>query len=120
LHQSLVSPALQIAGTGYRQPLTTKLSPLRSVRCFFPSNEATGSTLALSGTVIVNTEVSGNTSGRNESVCGQIGTNKTPDTPGCTIDPPAASEYAVDPVGVLIKIPSASTLVMGLPSMFTS
>mmetsp|Transcript_10007 Transcript_10007/g.42552 ORF Transcript_10007/g.42552 Transcript_10007/m.42552 type:complete len:371 (+) Transcript_10007:334-1446(+) len=49
-----------------------------------------------------------------------MGTNKTPETPGCTMDPPAAREYAVEPVGVLIITPSASTLVIGDPSMFTS
>mmetsp|Transcript_10821 Transcript_10821/g.39198 ORF Transcript_10821/g.39198 Transcript_10821/m.39198 type:complete len:309 (-) Transcript_10821:1110-2036(-) len=119
-NQSTLSPELQIDGTGYRHPRTTRLSPRFRHRCSFPSKLAYGSTRALSGTRIVSTTESGSTSGRNDSVCGQMGTNSTPLTPGCTMLPPAASEYAVDPVGVEIMTPSASTFVIGFPSMLTS
>lgn len=37
-------------------------------------------------------------------------------TEGCVIDPPADREYAVDPVGVAIMIPSAAILVISRPS----
>ena len=39
-------------------------------------------------------------------MCAQIGVRSTPGTSGCTIEPPAASEYAVEPVGVATITPS--------------
>mmetsp|Transcript_15090 Transcript_15090/g.37077 ORF Transcript_15090/g.37077 Transcript_15090/m.37077 type:complete len:267 (-) Transcript_15090:752-1552(-) len=69
---------------------------------------------------MVSTTLSGSTRGRKDSVWGQIGTKSSPETPGWTMDPPAASEYAVLPVGVDTMTPSARTLVIGLPSMLTS
>lgn len=41
-----------------------------------------------------------------------------PGTAGCIMDPPAASEYAVLPVGVAMMSPSPCTIVTGLS--FTS
>ncbi|TYZ62995.1 hypothetical protein PybrP1_008562 [[Pythium] brassicae (nom. inval.)] len=37
-------------------------------------------------------------------------------TDGCVIDPPADSEYAVEPVGVAMMMPSAAILVISSPS----
>src|SRR6266404_6864494 len=51
--------------------------------------------------------VSPTTSGRSLNVCGQIGVKIMDSTAGCTIGPPADSEYAVDPVGVATINPSA-------------
>ena len=41
------------------------------------------------------------------SVCGDTGVTRIDSTVGTTTGPPALSEYAVDPVGVLITTPSA-------------
>ena len=40
---------------------------------------------------------------------GQMGVNKIAGTFGCTMEPPAATEYAVLPVGVASITPSACT-----------
>ena len=50
---------------------------------------------------------SGTTSGRCVSVCGQMGAMITPRIVGYMIGPFAASEYAVEPVGVATMTPSA-------------
>ena len=47
------------------------------------------------------------TTGRSVKVCGQIGVITKASTAGCTIGPPAESEYAVEPVGVPTINPSA-------------
>ena len=52
-------------------------------------------------------DVAGTTTGRLVSVCGQIGVTTNARTSGVTIGPPAASVYAVDPVGVATMSPSA-------------
>jgi len=45
-------------------------------------------------------------SGRFDSVCGQIGVSANTSAVGRTMAPPAASEYAVEPVGELMINPS--------------
>ena len=47
--------------------------------------------------------------GRKDSECGQMGVKRMAGTLGCTIDPPAATLYAVLPVGVASITPSACT-----------
>ena len=47
------------------------------------------------------------TTARAVSVWGQIGVTTIAGTDGCTIGPPADSEYAVEPVGVATISPSA-------------
>ena len=46
----------------------------------------------------VSTELSGRSNGRNDSVCAHIGVSSMAGTEGWTMDPPAAREYAVDPM----------------------
>ncbi len=46
-------------------------------------------------------------SGRSVNVCGAIGVIHRAAADGATIGPPAASEYAVEPVGVAMITPSA-------------
>lgn len=46
---------------------------------------------------------------RKDRECGQIGVNRMAGTMGWTMDPPAATEYAVLPVGVASITPSACT-----------
>ena len=48
----------------------------------------------------------GKTKGRDVKECGEIGVTIIENTSGWTIGPPEDKEYAVDPVGVLIIIPS--------------
>ena len=48
----------------------------------------------------------GNTSGRKDRLRGQIGVSTMALRDGCTIGPPAESEYAVEPVGVDTMRPS--------------
>jgi len=48
----------------------------------------------------------GKTRGRKERLRGQIGVNTKALSDGCTIGPPADSEYAVEPVGVDTMRPS--------------
>jgi hypothetical protein len=45
----------------------------------------------------------------NDSECGQMGVNRMAGTLGWTMEPPAATEYAVLPVGVASMTPSACT-----------
>lgn len=51
-------------------------------------------------------DVDGNRSGRKESERGEMGVRRRARVVGCTIGPPAESEYAVEPVGVEMMIPS--------------
>src|SRR5919197_4353684 len=53
----------------------------------------------------------GITIGRFVKVCGAIGVSSSASSVGCTIGPPAARLYAVDPVGVATIRPSALTRV---------
>ena len=48
----------------------------------------------------------GKTSGRNDRLRGHIGVSTSALSDGCTIGPPAESEYAVEPVGVDTMRPS--------------
>lgn len=61
--------------------------------------------------------LAGSTIGRKESECGQIGVTNIADTLGWTIEAPAATEYAVLPVGVETIKPSPWTVVIYFPSM---
>jgi hypothetical protein len=49
--------------------------------------------------------------GRKERECGQIGVSRMAGMSGCTSEPPAEREYAVEPVGVEKMHPSACTTV---------
>jgi len=55
--------------------------------------------------------LSGNSIGLNDNVWGQMGVIRIAGICGCTSDPPAESEYAVEPVGVETVNPSACTVV---------
>lgn len=76
-----------------------------------PSKLAHAVLLELYGTHTRTSIESGRSIGLNDSVCGQIGEINNAGIPGCTRDPPAEREYAVDPVGVAIQSPSACTVV---------
>ena len=54
-----------------------------------PSNEAQAVLRELKGTHIRSSTLSGNSMGRNDSVCGQIGVIRMAGISGCTNDPPA-------------------------------
>jgi hypothetical protein len=54
----------------------------------------------------VTEEVDGKINGRKDRLRGHIGVSKIAEVDGCTIGPPAESEYAVEPVGVEMIIPS--------------
>jgi hypothetical protein len=43
-----------------------------------------------------------------------MGVRRRDDTSGCTIEPPDEREYAVEPVGVETRNPSAMAVVRGL------
>lgn len=59
------------------------------------------------GSTTVRTTESGKMIGRKESEWGQMGVRMIPGMDGIVSAPPAANEYAVEPVGVAIMIPSA-------------
>ena len=59
------------------------------------------------------------TIGRLESVCGAMGTKTQPGIAGCSMGPPADSEYAVDPVGEAMINPSALWFETNLPPTST-
>lgn len=65
-------------------------------------------------------EDDGNTRGRNDKLRGQIGVRTIALSEGCTIGPPADSEYAVEPVGVEMIRPSQTASVRCCPSTNTS
>src|SRR5689334_2569004 len=56
---------------------------------------------------------------RLESVCGQMGVKASTSAVGKTTTPPAAKEYAVEPVGELTIRPSQRYRVSGSPSTRT-
>lgn len=62
---------------------------------------------------------SGKMTGRNEREWGQMGVKRIAGTVGARMDPPADMLYAVDPVGVAMRIPSACTVVSGTSSCTT-
>ena len=122
LNQSRLLSSGDTQGTGYVdvriytqilfQIQTISASPRFNVSLNCPS-KLTDAVHRLSiDTSIRNTVLSGNNICRNESVCGQIGVIKRLGVSGCTIDPPADIEYAVDPVGVAMISPSACTVVI--------
>ena len=61
--------------------------------------------------------LAGTTIGLKESECGQIGVSTIAGTLGWTIEAPAATAYAVLPVGVETISPSPWTVVIYFPSM---
>ena len=58
----------------------------------FPSNPTHPLDLQSTGMEHINTEESGRSNGRNDSVCAQMGVSNIAGTEGCTMDPPAANE----------------------------
>ena len=64
----------------------------------FPSKLTHPLLLQSTGIEHVSTELSGSSNGRNDNVCAHIGVSSMAGTEGWTMDPPAAREYAVDPV----------------------
>ena len=112
LNQSPVSPDLQIAGwTATPRSPGSRPGAACAASCRRSSPPAQRDFFR---TRTVSTLVSGSTSGRNESVCGQMGTNSTPETPGWTIEEARGGEYAVERRGRLIITPSAKTLVSAM------
>ncbi len=65
----------------------------RSSSRIFPSKLTHAVPLALRGTLSSSSTLSGSSTGRKDSECGQIGVNRMAGTLGCTIDPPADTEY---------------------------
>ena len=65
-------------------------------------------------------QLEGKQIGRKERLLGAIGTMRMPLTPFWRIGPPADSEYAVDPVGVDIKMPSPAVCVKTSPLTYIS
>jgi hypothetical protein len=51
-------------------------------------------------------DVKGKMSERKDRLRGHMGVSKMAEVEGCTMGPPADSEYAVEPVGVEMMIPS--------------
>ena len=96
-----------IVGTGKALILTRTESPRRSVCRCLPSNATDASSRASSGTKQRRTTWSGKTMDRKDKTCGQIGVTRMHGTAGWTTEDPAASEYAVEPVGVAKMTPSA-------------
>src|SRR5205807_2016396 len=78
--------------------------------------------VARSGLVTVTSivEVNGRIKARFDRVCGQIGVRANTCAVGKTTAPPAAREYAVEPVGELTINPSHRYRVSGSPSTCTS
>lgn len=113
-----------ILGTGYGDAWTLTYSPgfricdvlpsidtpagdlLRSPICELVSRDSLGRLRIRALTRNVMTDDAGKTSGRNDRLRGQIGVRTSALSEGCTIGPPADSEYAVDPVGVETMRPS--------------
>ncbi|KAI2797596.1 hypothetical protein BLOT_014130 [Blomia tropicalis] len=96
------------------------LSPT-SISCRFrPSNETHAELRESGETQIFNSTPAGTTIGRNESECGHIGVIIIAGTLGWIIEAPAATAYAVLPVGVETINPSPCTVVIRLPSIYRS
>src|SRR5947209_8315093 len=62
----------------------------------------------------------GMTTAREVRLCGEIGLIVRTSLRGTTIGPPLASEYAVDPVGVVTMIPSAEYVTRYSSSTYVS
>ena len=90
--------------------VTMTSSPCRNAKPRWPSkvtNISSGLDSAAGRTLM--RELPGITIGRLPSECGAIGVSSSASTLGCTIGPPAARLYAVDPVGLARIKPSALT-----------
>lgn len=96
--------------------VTRRLSPCNSSCRFLPSNDTQDVFRLSIDTDIFNSTPAGTTIGRKLNECGQIGVTMMAGTDGCIIDAPAATAYAVLPVGVDTIKPSPWTDVMCLPS----
>lgn len=66
----------------------------------------------IASTFMVIYESDGKHIGRNDKLLGAIGVIKILLTPFCMIGPPAEREYAVEPVGVEMRIPSPAVSVI--------
>lgn len=73
--------------------------------------------LLFSESLIMICDVAGRMSGLKESDRGQTGVMIMHRTNGCAIEPPAESEYAVEPVGVAKVSPSPVVVVRKVLSM---
>mmetsp|Transcript_14948 Transcript_14948/g.49003 ORF Transcript_14948/g.49003 Transcript_14948/m.49003 type:complete len:231 (+) Transcript_14948:1477-2169(+) len=106
-------------GMQYLLMRTTTASPLPSLERCFPSKLTHASERASEAQWSSTTLESGRMTGRNERVCGQMGVRSSAESEGWTMEPPAATEYAVDPVGVAMSTPSAAMVVMKRPRSHT-
>lgn len=88
------------------------LSPWQISCLFRPSNETQAVVLASRDSIILSSTPAGTTMGLKESECGQMGVIMIAGTLGWIIEAPAATAYAVLPVGVDTITPSPCTVVM--------
>ena len=109
-----------MVGTGNCDMRMKMESPLHSSHRSLPSKLTHALHRASSATRNSTSTESGSTTGRKESVCGQMGVMRIAGTFGCTMDPPALTEYAVDPVAVASITPSAWMVVMSCPRSYAS
>ena len=87
--------------------VTTTVSPKKRSKVALPSTVRC-KTFSLTHIFLISSlALSGKTSGLATSEWGHIGVTQKHESFGSTIGPPAESEYAVEPVGVAITIPSA-------------
>lgn len=144
-NQSEIWSCAHMLGTGYMEVVTRRQSPCSSSCRLRPSKE-THEVLRLSGEMEIcmrrsgegwrgvksvkvtlhklslnsvhtfNSTPAGTTMGRKLSECGQMGVTIIAGTEGCIIEAPAATAYAVLPVGVDTIKPSPCTDVIYLPS----
>ena len=90
------------------------VSPWVNATPTWPSSVAIAPSSLLVRTTSIS-ELAGTIRGRCVSVCGQIGVRINDGTAGLMIGPPAESEYAVEPVGVLTIRPSPRRFVTNCP-----
>src|SRR5258706_4728972 len=95
--------------------MTVTLSPTHSGVEDWPSQKSVVPGLTRSGVIVI-VELSGATTGRKESECGQMGVIATALTPRVTIGPPAARLYAVEPDGVEMMMPSPEQCTEPVPA----
>ena len=115
-NQSLEISRFATVGSGQTEVVILIPSPTPSSCLFFPSIDTHAPFRPVGLHTTFNSTVAGIIIGRKESECGQIGVISMQGTVGCTMDPPADTEYAVDPVGVAMMRPSPCTQVIGWPS----
>mmetsp|Transcript_31631 Transcript_31631/g.79449 ORF Transcript_31631/g.79449 Transcript_31631/m.79449 type:complete len:299 (+) Transcript_31631:422-1318(+) len=109
-----------MVGTGNWLMRMNSESPLHSSRRSLPSKLTHALHRASSATRNSTSTLSGSTTGRKDRVCGQMGVMRMAGTLGWTMDPPALTEYAVDPVAVASITPSAWMVVMSWPRSYAS